>query len=177
MSTATTRRRVLAGVAGGAVAATVAVTSAAANDDAALLRLIAEFHAAHAEARAAHDEWVSEAERVRELPDCPPLVAPAFDRIDHDRYCAFMKEHGVDALSDRSTELWRCGGALAQEIFTTPASTLKGAIAKLAIVRLALGDDDDTADRDLEAYQYDSDERWFANVMRDFERLSNGRAA
>ena len=41
----------------------------------------------------------------------------------------------------------------------------------------ARGDDDETADIDLEVYQYDSDERWFTNVMHDFERLSGGRVS
>ena len=63
-----------------------------------------------------------------------------------------------------------------QQIFATPANTFSGAVAKLKIVRLARGDDGDTADHDLEAYQYDSDERWFVSVMRDFEHLSETAA-
>ena len=178
MTNPTTRRCVLGGVVASMAATAVPPLPVSAGvPDTALLRLIAEFHTAHTEATAAHDNWVSEQERVEALPDCPPLVEPVFLRKNHKRHWAFLKEHGVDVLCDRSTELWRHAGALAKEIFSTPAATLNDAVEKLKIVRLARGDDDETADINLEAYQYDSDERWFTNVMRDFDRLSDGRVS
>ncbi len=96
----------------------------------------------------------------------------AFDKEGSECYFAFMREQGVEDLADRSTELWRGVGRIANAVFATEAQTLRAAVEKLKIVRLARGDDDDTADHDLEAFQYDSKDRWFANVMRDFERLA-----
>ena len=147
-------------------------TASSVQPDAALLGLIADFHKAYSETPAARDKWTAEKGRVEALPDCPSFVAPALDQAGYDRHCAFMKEHGVTALYDRFNELEGHAGALANQIFATPAYTLVGAVEKLKIVRLARGDDGDTADNDLEAYQYDSQERWFAGVMRDFDRLA-----
>ncbi len=83
-----------------------------------------------------------------------------------------MRDHGVWALSDCSTELWRNTGALANAVFASPAHTVTGAVEKLKIVRLALGDSIDDGDDDLNAYQPYEGESWFASVMRDFERLA-----
>ncbi len=56
-------------------------------------------------------------------------------------------------------------------MFATEAKTLRGAVLKLMIVYLALGDTAHGGDEDLEAFQDLGGEPWFASVMRDFERL------
>ena len=144
----------------------------AAKPDAALITLIGEFHEAYELSTAAGEKWLVEKHRVEALTDCPPFAIPVRDREAYERHNAFLVKHGVMALSDRSTECWQATGKLAGKVFATPAHTLEGAVEKLKIVRLARGDNPTSGDHDLDAYEPNSDERWFANVMRDFERLT-----
>ena len=144
---------------------------AAAKPDAALIALAGEFHEAHETAKTAGEKWRTEQDRILALPDCPPSVTPRESQEGYKRHEAFLTKHGILALSDNSTKCWRRTGKIACEIFATPAHALEGAVAKLKIVRLALGDTPNGGDHDLDAYEPDSDERWFATVMRDFERL------
>ena len=139
--------------------------AAAAQPDAALMGQIADFHKAYAEARAAHDKWVAEQHRVEALPECPPLVEPAFDKEASDRYFAFLKEHGVDDLAHRSTELWRGVGRIIHAVFAAEARTLRGAVEKLKIAQLAHDNEE------LNAYD-EPQGSWLASVMRDLERLA-----
>ena len=74
------------------------------------------------------------------------------------------------------SKLGRFAGAIAYQIFATPAHTLVGAVEKLKILYLALGDEPNEGDLDLACYICDSveqrEESWFASVMKDFERLT-----
>ena len=144
--------------------------------DAELLRLIAEFETTYR----AHDQMSKAYRRVKDhnaaLPDCPPDVLPITDRAAYERHSEFMNRNGALALWNESSKLIRFAGALANQIFSTPAYTLQGAVEKLKIVRLQRGDAEDGADDDLAAFM-SLDDPWFASVMNDFERLSDGGAS
>ena len=146
--------------------------------DAELMRLIAEFEATYAASNRVHETYHREKDRITALPDCPPEVLPITDREAHERREDFFDRHGADALHNEMSKLGRFAGALAYQIFATPAHTLIGAVEKLKILRLALGDEPHEGDNDLACYICDSveqrEESWFASVMKDFDRLSAG---
>ena len=139
--------------------------------DKALMGLIADFNEAYAKARDAYDKWIERKGAVTALADCPPWKTPAEDQDAYERYGAFYKEHGATDLYGRWTELSSGVKRTALAVFAAEAHTIRGAVEKLKIVHLARGDEDGTGDDELETCQYDSQERWFASVMRDFERL------
>ena len=111
---------------------------AAVKPDAALLALVEEFNEVQGQVEAAHDEWMAGRNRIDALPDCPTPGS--------EQYSAFLDERGDRALYDRTNDLWKRRGALANRISATPAQTVSGAVEKLKIVRLALGDVADGGD-------------------------------
>ena len=137
-------------------------------NDTHLLALTAEFHRTYAECCVAHQERVEARRRVEALPDCPPCVAPAFDRAGSERYDAFVISHGLPALWERFNALDQRVGELCSEILATPAKTIQGAIERLKIVRLASGDGPDT----LGCCQAGSQTQWIATAIDDMERLA-----
>ena len=175
MQSKMTRRSVLAGAP--AFAAVVAMPVQVAAGDELLLTRIAAFHEIYDPSNNAHERWISEKERVEALPNCPPYCTPAEDRGAYNKYSKFFADRGVHALCERSNDLnMQCGKA-ALAVFATPAQTMLGAIEKLKIAYLAIGDGDGTCtgDRDLEAFQ-DLDAPWMESVMADLERLAGGAA-
>ena len=158
------RRAILAGMA------------AAPDADAELLARVETFRRCHDEAVKTSEQWTSEKERVEALSDCPPYVTPAEDQKGFNRREAFMKRHGVRRLADRANQVHEQQGVAANAVFDLPAQTLQGAVEKLKIAYLAVGDGDGSgADEDLEVFQ-DLDNSWLANAIRDFERLASGSA-
>ena len=145
--------------------------------DAELMRLIAEFEATYAASKQTHETYHREKDRITALPDCPPEVLPIDDREAYECREDFLDRHGGLVLWNESTKLGRVAGAIARQIFSTPAHTLAGAVEKLKILRRALGDQPNEGDDDLAVYIADSvemcDESWFASVMKDLERLSD----
>ncbi len=126
-----------------------------------LLARIAEFHELHVVATSAREKWIKERHRVEELPDTPPLAA-----------------QGITELAEKCRVAWDRRGAAANAVFDTPAHSLYGAVEKLKILRMALGDfpGDDSADGDLEAYQTTRPDKglsWFELVIADLERLAS----
>ena len=149
--------------------------------DGELMRLIAEFEATYQTRNQTKETYYREKARITALPDCPPEVLPIDDRETYECREDFIARHGALVLWNESTKLMRVAGAVAYQIFSTPAETLAGAVEKLKILRLALGEVPNEGDDDLACYMHDSveqrDESWFASIMNDFERLSDGRAA
>ncbi len=179
MKSKITRRRALATIgAGAAVAttggATLVVTPG--NLDAELLSRVAEFHRAYQESTAAWTTSEKARDRVKTLPGCPTL--PVLDKAHYDRWAAFLSEHGCLALTRQADDLSKLTGAAANAVFAIPAQTIRGAVEKLKIVRLTVGDNlqgDIEGDENVCAYQ-DYDAPWFPTVIADLERLA-GRAS
>ena len=163
--TKTTRRGAIATI---AAAATVVVVPAYATDGD-LFALIGEFQRLYAEFNAAREECASERERVDALPDCPPMIAPAFDLAAWERHTAFWKAHGLDQRYDRSNALHTRLALICNKVFATPAQTNRGALEKLKIVYMAIGNHD--GDIDLDACQPDSAPYWFETAIADLERI------
>jgi len=167
------RRAALIGAGAAVATGTAALAGAPDNSDTELLARVAEFHRLYRESCAASEAWHEARDRADAHPDCPPLTAPAFDRQGHEQWEAFMIEQGVYALGARSNDLGMAAGAAANAVSAIPAQTLRGALEKLKIVRLAVGDSYDalgTGDEDLDAFQGYGDP-WFGNVIVDLERL------
>ena len=140
--------------------------------DAELMRLIAEFETTHRAYHQTSKAYRRVSDHNAAMPDCPPEVRPIDDRAAHKRNREFMNSNGALALWNESSKLIRFAGALANQIFSTPAETLVGAVEKLKIVRLQRGDAEGNADDDLAAFM-DLEDPWFASVMKDLERLSD----
>ena len=144
--------------------------------DAELLATVADFHKDYKKARAAHEKWIAEKARVESLPDCPPDVLPADDPEGYDRRKRFLAEHDIDDLCDLANAFSLAQGHAAGVVFGLPAQTVQGALEKLKIVHMAIGDGSgmaESGDHDLEVFQ-DTDDLWMANVVRDLERLAGG---
>ena len=116
------------------------------------------------------------------MPDCPPLVTPAFDKAGSDRYDAFTENMGVGRLWDIANAANERSGAAAQAVFAMPAQTIRAAVEKLKIVRLVVrvddgfGPDDDGLgpdDENLRAFE-DREALWIDNAIADLERLTRG---
>ena len=167
--TAITRRKALAAVP--ALAAVAVLPGEAAADDELLLTHIAAFHEIYDVSTEASERWHAEHERVDALPDCPPNKPIPMG--GYEAYSQFLTDHDVDALAGRANDLTERSGKAALAVFAIPAQTMHGAIEKLKIAYLAIGDGDGTrtGDRDLEAYQ-DLDSPWMESVIADLERLA-----
>lgn len=146
------------------------------NPDADLLHHVAEFYRLDEETEDASTAWHEARARADALPGCPPTALPRDDREGYARWRAFMEKHGVLKRADRAHELNKQRGAAANAIFAMPASTIQGAMEKIKIVRLAIGDIGDLDDGgapDLECFQNHA-KPWFALAVRDLERLAGG---
>ena len=153
------------------MAATVAMPSEAIGGDELLLTRIAAFHEIYDVSTEAIEQWQAEHARVIALPDCPLNGPRPMGRLDP--FPKFLSDHGVDVLAHRANDLGKRCGKAALAVFAIPAQTMHGAIEKLKIAYLAIGDGDGTrtGDRDLEAYQ-DLDPPWMESVIADLERLA-----
>ncbi len=143
-------------------------TKAALGGDAVLLARVAQFHDVYGEWQ---DVWAKQkAHRaaVEAMPDCPP-ISPWYKGEPH---FAFLEAHDAHRYYDQASRLADQTGALAKAIFETPAQTAEGALEKLKIAYMAVGDGEEpaTGDSDLNAL-YDWDTPWMATVITDFERL------
>jgi hypothetical protein len=162
-----TRRAALRGTA--AVAGCAVATPALAvirHDDAALMDLIGSFHRGYQTTQKARDELWRMRTQLEAMPDYPGTDVP------HDIWKAFMDKHGETPLWDKVCLLDERSGALAKELFDTPANTLPGVIEKLKISYMVNGDGEgaDNGDADLDAYQVE--DPWMPKVIRDLERLA-----
>lgn len=115
--------------------------------------------------------WHDARIRADAHPDCPTYFTPVDSPEGFRQFWAFMEEQGVWKLADRANELNKQRGAAAKAIFAVPANTVRGALGKLEIVRLAIGDIGEGGDMDLECFQ-DHNATWFAAVIGDLERLA-----
>ncbi len=175
MTSDISRRRALATIGAGAAAtaaggAALAVTPD--NPDAELLSRVAEFHHIYRESCAASEAWHEAHGQADAHPDRPPFPLLGHQAIK--RYGAHLREQGVSDLADRSHVLNVAAGASANAVFALPAQTIHGAIEKLKIVRLTVGDNyqgDLGGDEDMDAFQ-DYDHPWFSTVIHELERLA-----
>ncbi len=76
-------------------------------------------------------------------------------------------------MYDKACAAGRTMGRAANRVFAIPARTYWGAIAKVKIAYIAIGDGDGThtGDADLDAYQ-DFETPWMANAIADLDRLA-----
>ena len=180
MKNLTRREAVKTGAAIAAVGATATLglpsAAEAATQDAELFARVAEFYPALEKHNIASEAWNTGREEADAMPDCPPDAIPAFDKAGYDRWRAFMKAKGVWKLADKSNAAGRAMGKAANRVFAIPARTYRGAVEKVKIAYIAIGDGDGTctSDGDLEAYQ-DIENPWMANAIAGLERL--GRAS
>jgi hypothetical protein len=144
--TAITRRKALATVP--ALVAVVAMPSEAAGGDEALLTRTAAFHEIYNVSTEAREQWHAEHDRVDALPDCPPNKPIPMG--GYEAYSQFLTNHGVDALADRANDLTERSAKAALAVFATPAQTVHGAIEKLKIAYLAIGDGGGTRTGDID---------------------------
>ncbi len=162
-----TRRTALKGTA--AVASCAVATPALAairQDDATLMDLIGSFHRAYRVTQKAREGHSRARRLVEAMPDYPRADVP------HDVWRAFMDKHGETPLWDKVCLLYERSGALAKELFDTPANTLPGAIEKLKISYMVNGDGEgaDNGDAHLDVYQVE--DPWMPKVIRDLEHLA-----
>ncbi len=160
------RRNALLGASAVVAVATVAAPTTAVADDAVLLARIEQFHDVYGELQDVWGKHQAHRASVEAMPDCPQI--PFY----RDRN-AFLKAHDAYRGWEQGNRLNEQTGALAKTIFGTPAQTAKGALEKLKIAYLAVGDGGgtDTGDNELEAFQ-DLDAPWMKAVIADLERLS-----
>ena len=173
--TAITRRDALSGA--GAVVAVAAVPAAVQADDTVLLARVEQFHDLYEAAKLLWAKDSAHRRRIESMPDCPvvrPWFAgdPAPDPLKWRERVAFLESHDHCKHYDAANEIHGQTGAVATAIFETPAETAKGALEKLKIAYMAVGDgvETDTGDSDLEAFQ-DLEAPWMEAVIADFERL------
>ncbi len=140
--------------------------------DAKLLARVAKFYRAFEKHKIASEASSARRDEAEAMPDCPPDTIPAFDKAGHDRWKAFMKAKGVWKLADKANAAGRAMGKAANRVFSIPSRTYWGAVEKVKIAYIAIGDGDGTytGDADLDAYQ-DFENPWMANAIADLERL------
>ncbi len=166
--TAITRRGALLSAGAAVAVATVAAPTTAVADDAVLLARIEQFHDVYGELQDVWEKHQAHRASVEAMPDCPQI--PFYrDRT------AFLKAHDAYRGWEQGNRLNEQTGALAKTIFGTPAQTVKGALEKLKIAYVAVGDGEETGtgDPDLESFQ-DLKAPWMEAVSADFERLIGG---
>ena len=170
--TAITRRGVLAGATAAVAVATVSAPTPALADDAILLARIQRFHDVYGELQDVWARQKAHRAQIGAMPDCPgPQTWPSGEYALP--RAAFLETHDAFRYWDECNRLNEQTGALAKAIFETPAQTARGVLEKLKIAYLAVGDGEetDTGDNDLEAFQ-DLAAPWMEVVIADFERLS-----
>ncbi len=164
------RRDALLG-ASAAVAVAGAPTAVAAQaSDANLLALVEQFHDVYGECQDVWEKHRAHRASVEAMPDCPrpPFLPPDYGH----GHTAFLAAHDGHKYLGEANRLNDQTGALAKTIFGTPAQTVKGALEKLKIAYVAVGDGEETGtgDPDLESFQ-DLEAPWMEAVIADFERL------
>lgn len=166
---------------GNAVVAAAALSvvptiAGSAGEDTKLLSRVEVFWAAHKEAVGCFEKWLTEKHRVEALPECPVFRYPEATKEDHERFYAFLADHGVNALANSSHKANKRMGRAVKAVFDTPAKAYHGVLAKLKIVEAALGPGGGMGDEELEAFQ-DYEAPWLENAIMDFERLADQRRA
>lgn len=157
------------GAVGGAVPAVVdaKMSSLLPAADELLFGAIRAFYAVYEPAQrvsaASHVQWEETMTRARQRGLQPGT----------DEFFAFYDENRQDGLWESSNEAWERTGELVNGVFAIPATTLRGAIEKLKIVRLTVGANGDgsDADDDLDAFQ-EYEDPWFDKVLADLEHLA-----
>ncbi len=147
----------------------------AAEPDADLHARLAHFHDAYQKVDVAGAACVALRKQLEALPFCPERVDPQSEPFERwkryfDRWGRYMEQGGYDRLMEQSEALMNSVGEAANAVFDTPAQTVRGAVEKLKIVRMANGDGADNGDADLDAYQVE--DPWMPKVIRDLERLA-----
>ena len=152
-----------------AAVAVAGVPLAVQASDTVLLARIEQFHDVYGELQDVWAKHLAHRAAVKARPDCPPL-GESFEgnKAHHD----YMDAHDGSRYWDPANRLNEQSGALANAIFETPARTAKGALEKLKIAYMAVGDGESTVtgDRDLLVFQ-DLAAPWMEAVIADFERL------
>ena len=161
------RRGALIGASAAAVV--VGVPGAVQGQDAVLLAQVARFHELYGEWQRV---WAKQAEhraRIKAMPDCPKLDCTV---EGYQAYFAFLEAHDAYGDGVELNSLADLAGALGNAIIETPAQTLKGAVEKLKIARIAVGSYryPDDGDQGLAVYQ-DWKKPWIETVGTDFDRL------
>ena len=160
------RRNALLGAT--AAVAVAGIPGAVQGADTILLARIARFHDLYAEWRRVWAKQRAHRARIEAMPDCPELDAT----VEGNRaYFAFLKAHDSYKYYDESGRLGARAGATANAIFKMPAETVKGAVEKLKIVHIVVGNNHQDGDEDLDAYQ-DWNAPWMETVIADFDRLA-----
>lgn len=137
-----------------------------AHDDADLLRRVARFNALYREHEKLRTQWREAREAADADPDMPPHpFVPGGPMGDDVR-----KRLGIDIISEASNKMSEMMGSVAGDIFSTPATTIAGAVAKLRIVGFAYGTGNSDGDQDLEAYQHNDD--WLDAVTDEIAALA-----
>ena len=147
----------------GAVAARVAVATP--NPDADLFRLtwaFKEAYSGHLDASTAHHQWRDE---VEALPDCPPPSSSG------DRFMEFLEKHEDGRPWESMNQANDAMVEAAKAVFEVPARTLPGALNKLRIVAIAVGNGADGSDHDL-AVNQEIGGPWIDMVIADLEHLA-----
>ncbi len=163
--TAITRRDAMLGASAAVAVATVAAHAVQA-DDAVLLARIGQFHDVYGELQDVWGKHQAHRAAVEAMPDCPQV--PFYrDRT------TFLEANDAYRGWEQCNRLNEQTGALAKTIFGTPARTSRGALEKLKIAYMAVGDGEETGtgDPDLESFQ-DLKAPWMETVIADFERLA-----
>ena len=137
--------------------------------DGELLSRVEAFWAAHKETVGSLEKWVAEKAKVQALPECPAFAVPAENREAYEAYLTFMKDHGVQALSNAFKKANKQQGKTVNAVFDTPARTYPGVLAKLKIVEVAYGNGESDGDDELQTWQDGGS--WLQNATGDFERL------
>src|SRR5579883_2863941 len=137
--------------------------------DTRLLAAVAEFNDLYRQHQKAATKARAMRDRLERRKDCPALGQPGPHATD--ARMAFLERHGWCAEWDKVQAISRKMGAAANALFAIPAATPAGVLAKLKIVRLAVGTGTDDGDSDLEAYQHRRRRSWFDTTISDFERI------
>ena len=172
-----TRRNAL--MSAGAAAMVAGVPGGVQGEDAVLLARVAQFHETCEAFRRSWRECSEYREKVEAMPNCPSALGPWGDlaelRTRNKAHHEFLGARGVWDRYDEPNRINEQVGALVNAVFKTPAQTTKGALEKLKIAYVAVGDGEGTGtgDNDLEAFQ-DLEEPWMVTVIADFERLIGG---
>ena len=147
------------------------------NPDTKLLALVADFWMTHRD----HEEKgeISHAcyAKMEAMPDFPDDPAPDLGTPEREKWGAAHAQCADASGYPPAYDLWckagKCMGKAANAVFAIPAKTLKGAVEKLKVARVASGAVDETGDgdADLSCYQ-DAKTPWIDNAIADLERLA-----
>ena len=178
MTGATTRRRVLAGVAGGAVATAIGITvSSPANAERPSLsdlwrqwqRLTAEILQSYSQEPDDPGWWGVAGPLLRQCVRKVAMLNPSFSEEDVDEICNRDGERWQGKLYDARS-------AIEDRITQMPARSIGDVLIKLRVARYWI-ESDHTVSGVLEAGLLDPHERLALSAYADLERLSDGSAS